>query len=296
MGWPYNGEVDFLEVLGKNTAVDYATIHGPGYSGNNGVGTTYSLPGTPNLSDSFHTWTTDWDSKGFRYYLDGNLFFTIDKSQVQAARGPWVYDHPFYLLLNLAVGGPFPGPPDATTPFPADYLIDYIHIYQTPQTTPPADDTTESVTATIPAGPGEFSWVIDDADHGVALGEAADKGTYWEATGDLKPVKVTDTRAGSPAWSVSGQVGDFTGGGGLDGKYLGWTPKVTSAGAGAVAGPLVASGFASGNGLKDSAVLGSAPDGHTTGSGSLGAGLDLRIPAETDPGNYTATLTLTALS
>ena len=157
---------------------------------------------------------------------------------------------------------------------------------------PAAADNAEVITATIPEAPGEFSWTITD--HAVDLGTATNQGSYWESTGDLNPVTVTDTRAGAPAWSVSGQVGDFTGG--LDGKYLGWSPKVVTAGAGAVAGDVVTSGFASGNGLKDSAVLGSALDGHAKGTGSVGADLDLRVPSDTAPGTYTATLTLTALS
>jgi hypothetical protein len=162
---------------------------------------------------------------------------------------------------------------------------------------PPAgtgDENRQTVTATVPEAPGEFSWTIDATDHAVVLSDAVNKGAYLESTGDLKPVKVTDTRAGAPAWSVSCQAGDFTGG--LSGRYLGWTPTVVTAGAGAVAGAAVASGIDSGNGLTDASVLGSAADGHAKGTGVLGAGLDLRVPADTAPGTYTATLTLTALS
>lgn len=294
VGWPYNGEVDFTEILGKDTTVDYATIHGPSYNtGDTNVGLRYSPEGAPKLSDDFHVFTTDWDSTGFRYYLDGRLFYTVSKATVQANNGPWVYDHPFYLLLNLAVGGNFAGPVGADTVFPGELSVDYIRIFQSP-TTPPAGDGTETVTTTIPQAPGEFAWTIEGADHAVDLGAAINHGAYWQATGDLKPVSVSDTRAGRPAWSISGQVGDFTGG--LDGRYLGWSPTVVTAGAGATAGPAVDSGFVSGNGLKDSSVLGSASAGHATGTGSIGAGLDLRVPATTDAGTYSTTLTLTALS
>ncbi|MEV4515528.1 adenylyl cyclase [Dactylosporangium sp. NPDC049525] len=155
-------------------------------------------------------------------------------------------------------------------------------------------DDQQTITATIPEAPGEFSWTIDATDHSVTLSNAANMGTFLQSTGQLKPVKVTDTRAGGPAWSLSGQVGDFTGG--LSGKYLGWTPSVIVAGAGAVAGGAVASGFDSGNGLTDASVLGSAIDGHGKGTATLGGGLDLRVPAETAAGTYTTTLTLTALS
>ncbi|MET8814906.1 hypothetical protein ABZW47_23245 [Streptomyces sp. NPDC004549] len=152
----------------------------------------------------------------------------------------------------------------------------------------------QTITATVPEQAGEFTWTIDGTDHAVTLTDAVNKGAYLRSTGDLKPVKVTDTRAGAPAWSVSGQTGDFTGG--LSGKYLGWTPSVLADGAGAHAGAAVASGIDSGAGLTGSAVLGSADAGHTKGTATLGAALDLRLPATTESGTYTTTLTLTALS
>jgi hypothetical protein len=161
-------------------------------------------------------------------------------------------------------------------------------------TPPPTNSDTQTITATVPEAAGEFSWTIDATDHAVVMTTAENKGTYLESTGQLKPVKVTDTRSGAPAWSVSGQVGDFSGG--LSGKYLGWTPKVTTQGAGATAGSAVAPGLTSGNGLKDAAALGTATAGHAKGTGTLGADLDLKVPAETAAGTYTATLTLTALS
>jgi hypothetical protein len=160
--------------------------------------------------------------------------------------------------------------------------------------TDPTDPDEQTITATVPEQAGEFGWTIDGTDHAVTLSDAVNKGAYLQSTGDLKAVSVTDTRAGSPVWSISGQLGDFTGG--LSGKYLGWTPTVLTAGAGATAGAAVASGIDAGNGLKDSAALASAAVGHAKGTASVGAGLDLRIPVTTDPGTYTATLTLTALS
>ncbi|WP_247614410.1 hypothetical protein [Streptomyces tagetis] len=152
----------------------------------------------------------------------------------------------------------------------------------------------QTITATVPEQAGEFTWTIDASDRAVTLTDAVNKGAYLHSTGDLKPVKVTDTRAGAPAWSVSGQVGDFTGG--LSGKYLGWTPQVLTAGAGAQPGTAVASGIDNGDGLTASATLGSATTGHAKGTGTLGAALDLRLPATTEAGTYTTTLTLTALS
>ncbi|MGW4729877.1 hypothetical protein ACWEQC_11990 [Streptomyces shenzhenensis] len=152
----------------------------------------------------------------------------------------------------------------------------------------------QTITATVPEQAGEFTWTIDAGDRAVTLTDAVNKGAYLHSTGDLKPVKVTDTRAGTPAWSVSGQAGDFTGG--LPGTYLGWTPSVLTPGAGAQPGTPVASGIDGGNGLTTSAILGSATTGHTKGTTALGAALDLRLPTTTEPGTYTTTLTLTALS
>ncbi|WP_329138864.1 hypothetical protein OG552_31865 [Streptomyces sp. NBC_01476] len=156
--------------------------------------------------------------------------------------------------------------------------------------TPSSDE--QTVTVTVPEQVGGFTWTIDADSHAVTLSDAVDKGAYLESTGDLKPVTVTDTRTGGPTWSLSGQTGDFTAG--LSGRYLGWTPSVTTPGAGATPGTAVTPG--DGAGLTASATLGSAPAGHPKGTGSLGATLDLHLPATTSPGTYTTTLTLTALT
>ncbi len=153
----------------------------------------------------------------------------------------------------------------------------------------------QSVTVTVAelAEPGEFVFTIP-GNNAVTMTNPTYEGNSLRSTGALSPIQVTDMRAGGPAWSVSGQVGDFTGG--LPGKLLGWTPKVPSSGIGAVPGATVASGITSGNGLRSSSVLASAPAGHALGSATLGADLDLRLPPETAVGTYTALLTLTAVA
>ncbi|MDQ7905282.1 hypothetical protein RB614_12175 [Phytohabitans sp. ZYX-F-186] len=151
----------------------------------------------------------------------------------------------------------------------------------------------QTITATVPEQPGEFSWTIDATDRTVTMTDAVNNGSYLRSTGDLKPITVTDTRAGAPGWSISGQASDFTGG--LSGKYLGWTPSVLAAGAGAQPGAAVPPGIDTGDGLTTSATLGFAGAGHAKGSATLGAALDLRLPVTTTPGTYTLTLTVTAL-
>ncbi|WP_433350358.1 discoidin domain-containing protein [Micromonospora sp. CA-111912] len=128
--WPYNGEIDIMEVLGRNTQEAYSTLHAPAYNGGGGYGQKYPAPGGMDLSAGFHVWSAEWDSRGITFKIDGQTVFTASKATVESTRGPWVFDHPFYLILNLAVGGDFPGPVDGTTPFPARMLVDYVRVYQ----------------------------------------------------------------------------------------------------------------------------------------------------------------------
>jgi beta-glucanase (GH16 family) len=125
--WPYNGEVDIMEVLGKDTTTTYSTLHAPMYNGGGGYGQSLK---TVDLSADFHTWAAEWDSKGIRFFLDNTQVLYASKETVENTRGAWIFDHPFYIILNLAVGGDWPGPVDATTPFPSQMLVDYVRVYQ----------------------------------------------------------------------------------------------------------------------------------------------------------------------
>ncbi len=150
----------------------------------------------------------------------------------------------------------------------------------------------------VPEGdPGEFGWTIDGHNGLVDLGTAEEKVGYFQALGEINPLVVTDTRKAKAPWSVSAGVGDFVDGEkSLSGKYLGWTPKVIGAGAGAQAGAKVESGYDSGEGLLQSRVLSWAEQGHDRGNAKVGSNLDLKLPDEAAKGNYRATLTITALS
>jgi hypothetical protein len=150
------------------------------------------------------------------------------------------------------------------------------------------------------AAPGEFGWTIDGYNGLVDMGTATEAGggEYFTATGTINPIKVTDSRRTRAPWSISASVGDFKDANKtFSGSYLGWTPEVLTAGAGAKAGAKVASGYDDGGkGLSVARTLGSADQGHDKGSARLGADLDLKIPGDVDKGSYRATLTLTALS
>ncbi|GHJ15458.1 discoidin domain-containing protein [Micromonospora sp. AKA38] len=126
--WPYNGEIDIMEILGRDTYRSYTTLHAPAYNGGGGYGQEHVW--TVDLSADFHVYAVEWDSRGMRFLVDGTQVFYASKETVETTRGPWVFDHPFYLILNLAVGGDWPGPPDASTPFPARMLVDYVRVYR----------------------------------------------------------------------------------------------------------------------------------------------------------------------
>lgn len=128
--WPYNGEIDIMEFIGQEPYEAHSTLHAPAYNGTGGYGGSYELPDGSKISDDFHTFAAEWDSQGIRYFLDDQEVFYAQKETVESTRGPWVYDHEFYMILNLAVGGDWPGPPDTTTPFPAQLVVDYVRVYQ----------------------------------------------------------------------------------------------------------------------------------------------------------------------
>lgn len=171
------------------------------------------------------------------------------------------------------------------------------------QTTTPAGGSADEIDleVTVPEDdgdpePGAFTWTVVGGAGAVSLGTAEAGTDALTATGDLKQVTVSDTRAGGPAWSINGTATDFFASGGsasFPGSSLGWSPSVTENTGGAVAGPLVRP--STGSGLTAGATLVSAPAGHAAGSVTADAALDLRIPLDTPAGDYTSVLTLTAV-
>ena len=125
LGWPLSGEIDILENIGEKNVV-YGTLHGPGYSGGGGIGGAYRAD--VNLDEGFHVYAIDWDPYVIRWYVDGELANLISVNALDGKQ--WVYDQDFFLLMNLAVGGYWPGYPDETTEFPQEMIVDYVRVYQ----------------------------------------------------------------------------------------------------------------------------------------------------------------------
>lgn len=129
VGWPQCGEIDVMENIGKEPAIVHGTIHGPGYSGADAIGGKTTLPGQRPLAEDFHIYAVDWRKEGIRFYLDGGQYFEVKPDNIPAG-AEWVFDQPFFLLLNLAVGGHWPGYPDESTAFPQELVVDWIRVYR----------------------------------------------------------------------------------------------------------------------------------------------------------------------
>ncbi|GAA2634647.1 glycoside hydrolase family 16 protein [Dactylosporangium fulvum] len=125
--WPNSGEIDIMENVGKEPSTLHGTLHGPGYSGGNPLTSSTTLSGGRALADDFHTFAVDWAPDSIVWYLDGVQYARKTPADTRGNR--WVFDHPFFMILNVAVGGNWPGSPDGSTTFPQQMVIDYVRVF-----------------------------------------------------------------------------------------------------------------------------------------------------------------------
>lgn len=127
VSWPQCGEIDIMELRGQLPSIIAGTIHGPGYSGGNSISGIFGLQ-NGRFDTNYHVFATEWDREKIDFFVDGFLYKRITKSEV-LQKGDWVFDTPFFLILNIAVGGNYVGLPNDGTPFPQKMTIDYIRVY-----------------------------------------------------------------------------------------------------------------------------------------------------------------------
>ncbi len=150
--WPTTGEIDIMEYVSRVPNEIFGTIHGPGYNGGGAFGNTYNF-GEP-VANDYHTYTIEWKENEIIWYVDGIQYHQADPTDV--APNPWAFnDDPFFLLLNMAIGGNFGGAISDQMTFPQTMLVDYVRVYQAPDSaerfeTTFTDDTAGWVKVSLP--------------------------------------------------------------------------------------------------------------------------------------------------
>jgi beta-glucanase (GH16 family) len=129
IGWPACGEIDIMENIGKEPGTVHGSLHGAGTtSRTSDASAAFSLPAGQNFADDFHIYAVEWQPGTISFFVDSNSYETVTQSQWPSG-GTWEFDHPFFIILNVAVGGVWPGSPDNTTQFPQQMLVDYVRVY-----------------------------------------------------------------------------------------------------------------------------------------------------------------------
>ena len=127
--WPDCGEIDIMENIGREPGMVYGSLHAPSYvAGTSDLSMGSPLPNGQNYADDFHLYAVEWEPGVIRFYVDSNTYATLTRAEWPQG-GRWVFDHPFFIILNVAVGGDWPKNPDATSQFPQQMLVDYVRVY-----------------------------------------------------------------------------------------------------------------------------------------------------------------------
>jgi beta-glucanase (GH16 family) len=201
VGWPTCGEIDIMENIGSLPSTLYGTLHGPGYSGGGGISGNTVLAGAA-LGDDFHVYAIEWEENRIRWFLDGQQFFTLTPANLPGGSA-WVFNAPQFLILNVAVGGNWPGSPNASTVFPQRMTVDYVRVYApatvtTPPTTLTVDPAEEWLgymnVSELPANGGAYisggTWNVADL-----------RTSFSGSTLTLSPNTINDP---APYWYIGG--------------------------------------------------------------------------------------------
>ena len=213
-GWAASGEIDIMEMINQATRV-YGTLHyGGSYPNNDSDGCSYSN-GT-DFSQDFHVYSIEWEPTVFRWYVDGQLYCTKISWWSSGGNYPAPFDQPFYFILNLAVGGNWPGYPDETTVFPQQYVIDWVRVYQNTSNIAPAVSITNPIDdAELPAGDILIEAGASDSDGSVTMVEFYEGGNYL-GEDTTAPYSFNWTDVPDGCYTVTAKAIDDVGGSGTD--------------------------------------------------------------------------------
>jgi beta-glucanase (GH16 family) len=128
VGWPACGEIDIVELRGAQPWRVLGSAHGPGYAGGEAIIGSFATADHASLAGDFHVYAVEWEPGELRFSVDGQRYHTVAPADLRPG-ARWVFDHPFFVIVNLAVGGTFGGVPDATTPLPQSLRVDYVRVY-----------------------------------------------------------------------------------------------------------------------------------------------------------------------
>ncbi|MDX5319963.1 MAG: glycoside hydrolase family 16 protein, partial [Bacteroidota bacterium] len=126
VGWPQCGEIDIMEQKGQYPFISYGSLHGPSYFAGNAITNSFRLE-EGSFNDDFYVYAVEWGENYVDFFVNGTLYKSV---RANLLRGEWVYNQPFFLIMNVAVGGTFPGSPNAKTEFPASMFVDYVRVYK----------------------------------------------------------------------------------------------------------------------------------------------------------------------
>ena len=126
VSWPQTGEIDIMEYRGQDPTIVHGSVHGPGYSAGNAITKSFNLQ-NDRLDTGFHTYGIEWGKNYINFYIDDSLYNRITPDDVT---GEWVFNKPFFMLVNMAVGGTFVGSPSEDTVFPQTLEVDYIKVFE----------------------------------------------------------------------------------------------------------------------------------------------------------------------
>jgi len=125
VSWPDCGEIDIMEYRGQQPNILVGSIHGPGHSGDNAISGRHQSSGF--LNERYHVYAIEWDTESITWFIDETQYHRVERSGLPGG-ARWVYNQPFFILLNVAVGGRWVGPPDGSTVFPQTMLIDWVRV------------------------------------------------------------------------------------------------------------------------------------------------------------------------